>query len=210
MALAVDLALRQQVVVVLVGGGIGPEGGELLVGLLGLALREIGVGQADGDDFRRRSRLFGLLEVVRGQIEVVHREQKVGGLDQIVGRDRRRFSDAAFGEAQADLLLRVVVLTVAHHQARDRQPSFHAIRIGRFQGAREAIHRRLSVAQRQQRVAGVEQDCRLVAARAFGGLHVAQRLVPAAQVRVGVRHAAVDQRIVRREASAAFSASIDC
>ena len=71
---------------------------------------------------------------------------------------------------------------------------------GASQRARETIHRRLAIAQGQQRVAGVQQNGRLIAAGLLGRFDVAQSLVALAQVRVGVRHPRIDQRIVGRKA----------
>ena len=86
---------------------------------------------------------------------------RLRGFNQVVGGDRRRFADAALGKGQADLLLGVVVLPVLHHQSRDGQAGIDAVGVRRFQRAREAVHRAFSIAQRQQRVAGVQQNCRL-------------------------------------------------
>ena len=130
----------------------------------------------------------------------MHGQQKIGGFDQVVGGDRRRFADAALGKRQADLLLGVFVLAIIHHQASDGQTRFDAVRVRRIQSAREAIHRGFAVAQRQQRVAGIEQDRRLFSARPLGRFDVAQRFVALAQVSVGMRHLRIDQRIVRRNA----------
>ncbi len=138
----------------------------------------------------RSSSLLRLFEVASRQIEVVHRQQQVGGFDQVFGGDRRRFADAALGEGQADLLLGVVILAVLHHQPRDGQASFNAIGVGGIQRAREAVHRRLPVAQRQQRIAGVEQNRRLIASLPLGCFDVTQRLVALAEMRVSVRHCA--------------------
>ncbi len=159
MTLAVDLTLRQQVIVVLVRCRIGAEHRQLLVRLFGLALRQVSVRQSDADDFVGSARLLRFLEVLTGKIEVMHGQQQVGGFDQIVGSNRRRFADAALGKAKADLLLRVIFLPVAF-TIRRAIASRASTRFA--SGASSARAKRsmapLPVAERHQRIAGIKQD----------------------------------------------------
>ena len=163
-----------------------------------LSLRHQSVSHAQRDHLVGCSGGLGALEILGRQIEIVHRQQQVAGLDQIVCRDRLGFSDARLRQRQRDLLARVICSFLPLKQPRDSQPRFHTVAIRCFQSAREPLHGALPIPQREQRVARIQQNRRQAGAQLFGGGDVLQRPLALVQLRIGVRQRGVDQRIVGR------------
>ncbi len=105
----------------------------------------------------------------------------------------------ASAKDECDLLAGVVILSFALEQPRNCQARFHPVAIRRLQRAREALHGGLTVSQREQRVAGVQQNRRLVGAQFLGRGDVLQRPLAVVQLGVSMRQRGVDQRIIGRE-----------
>ena len=99
--------------------------------------------EADADALRSRLEKEGL-----SQIEVVHGQENVGCLQNVLRRDGRRIY-ARFGETQSYLASRVVKAALPQKDLGDGQSHAEAIALRSIQSSSETLHSRIAIAQRQ-------------------------------------------------------------
>jgi len=78
--------------------------------------------------------------IILRQIKVVHREEKIRGVREILRRNRRIGEQTRLGESQRDLAAGIVEIPLPDEDLRDRQANSDAVSGRNFQRAREPLH----------------------------------------------------------------------
>ena len=78
--------------------------------------------------------------VILRQIKVVHRQEEIRGVREILRRYRRIGEETRLGKSQRDLTAGIIEVPLPDENLRDGQADADAVSGGNFQRAREPLH----------------------------------------------------------------------